>query len=188
MTTIPSMLGTSPTAAPESPFGLPLWLGIAVMFGVAVARGQSTYWIGRAAGAGFSGSRWADRIGRRRIARAEETVSRYGPLAVTVSFLTVGVQTAINFIAGTTRMPFSRYLPAMLAGAVLWAFVWTIGGLGIVWAWLSVAARSPVAAAGLAGVVVIVVVILVRRRRSRRDPATHPAGARQPAPTRQENR
>lgn len=131
------MFGVLPTAVPESPFGLPLWLGIATMFAIVVARAQATYWLGRAAGSGFGQTRWAERLGRERIAQAEVFVARYGPAAVTLSFLTVGVQTAVNAIAGASRMPFGRYLVAMLAGSALWAVIWTVGGLSVIWAALN---------------------------------------------------
>lgn len=184
MTTILTMLVTISAAAPDSPFGLPLWLGVIVMFGIVVARAQLTYWVGRAAGTGFSRSRWAERIGRDRIARAEATVAHYGPVAVTLSFLTIGVQTAVNFIAGTTRMPFARYLVAMLAGSALWAVIWTVGGLGIIWAWLTVFTHAPVVAvAVLVGLATLIVVIVVRR--GNRTPAADVEAA---SLTEQENR
>ncbi|WP_053206042.1 DedA family protein [Jiangella muralis] len=164
------MDGVTPLAAPESPFGLPLWLGIAVMFGIVVARAQATYWLGRAAGTGIARSRWGDRLGRDRLDRAERVVGRYGPVAVTLSFLTIGVQTAVNAIAGATRMPFGRYLAAMLVGSALWAIIWTVGGLGVVWGAVTVASAAPLAAMAtlVAAVAVVAVVIGYRRRRTRR--------------------
>ncbi|WP_051426272.1 DedA family protein [Jiangella gansuensis] len=164
------MDGVTPLAAPQSPFGLPLWIGIAVMFGIVVVRAQATYWIGRAAGTGIARSRWGERIGHDRLARAENVVGRYGPVAVTLSFLTVGVQTAVNAVAGGTRMPFGRYLVAMLVGSALWAVIWTVGGLGVVWGALRLTSGSPWATAmTLAAVVVAAaaVVAVVRRRRTR---------------------
>lgn len=162
------MLGVSAVASPDSPFGLPLWLGIAAMYAIVLVRAQATYWLGRALGAGFTASRWADRIGRGRIERAEAVVARYGPVAVTLSFLTVGVQTAVNAVAGTTRMPFGRYLAAMLIGSALWAVIWTVGGVGVIWGAVLVATRSPVAAVVAAvAVLAVTVTIAVHRRRAR---------------------
>ncbi|TDE13471.1 DedA family protein [Jiangella asiatica] len=162
------MDGVTPFAAPESPFGLPLWLGIAVMFGIVVARAQATYWVGRAAGAGITRSRWGERIGRARLERAERFVARYGPAAVTLSFLTVGVQTAVNAVAGGTRMPFGRYLVAMLLGSAMWAVIWTVGGLGVIWGGIRLASASPWAAAAVVAAALVaagLVVAVVRRRR-----------------------
>lgn len=166
---MPDMDGVTPLAAPESPFGLPLWLGIAVMFGIVVVRAQATYWLGRAAGTGIARSRWGDRIGRDRLDRAERVVGRYGPGAVTLSFLTVGVQTAVNAVAGATRMPFGRYLAAMLVGSALWAVIWTVGGLSVVWGAVTVASAAPWAAAAVlvAATAIVVAVVAYRRRRAR---------------------
>jgi membrane protein DedA with SNARE-associated domain len=48
-----------------------------------------------------------------------------------VSFLTVGFQTLINLAAGVTRMSLRHYLPAVVVGSVMWAFVYaTIGFVG----------------------------------------------------------
>ncbi|TDD67103.1 DedA family protein [Jiangella aurantiaca] len=164
------MDGVTPLAAPESPFGLPLWLGVAVMFCIVVARAQATYWLGRAAGTGIARSRWGDRLGRDRLARAEHVVARYGPAAVTLSFLTIGVQTAVNAVAGATRMPFGRYLAAMLVGSALWAVIWTVGGLGVIWGAVTVASASPLAAAAvvLTALALAAGVVGYRRRRARR--------------------
>ncbi|WP_116950467.1 DedA family protein [Jiangella endophytica] len=164
------MDGVTPLAAPDSPFGLPLWLGVAVMFGIVVARAQATYWLGRAAGTGIARSRWGERLGRDRLDRAERVVGRYGPVAVTLSFLTIGVQTAVNAVAGATRMPFGRYLAAMLVGSALWAVIWTVGGLSVVWGAATVASAAPPAAAAVvvAAVVIAAAIIGYRRRRARR--------------------
>ncbi len=167
---MPGMDGVTPLAAPDSPFGLPLWLGVAVMFGIVVARAQATYWLGRAAGTGIARSRWGERLGRDRLDRAERVVGRYGPVAVTLSFLTIGVQTAVNAVAGATRMPFGRYLAAMLVGSALWAVIWTVGGLSVVWGAATVASAAPPAAAAVvvAAVVIAAAIIGYRRRRARR--------------------
>ncbi len=161
------MDAVTPLAAPESPFGLPLWLGIAVMFGIVVARAQATYWLGRAAGTGIARSRWGDRLGHDRLARAERVVARYGPVAVTLSFLTIGVQTAVNVVAGATRMPFGRYLAAMLVGSALWAVIWTVGGLSVLWGAGEIASTSPLAAAAVLVTVAAVVAVGYHRRRAR---------------------
>jgi membrane protein DedA with SNARE-associated domain len=70
------------------------------------------------------------------VARAEGWVRRFGPPAVALGFLTVGVQTAINAAAGMLRMPLRRFLPAVAVGALLWAVLYTTVGLAVVDAWL----------------------------------------------------
>ncbi len=63
--------------------------------------------------------------------RAESVVSRYGAPVVAASFLTVGVQTAINAASGAMRMPARRYVPGLLVGAVLWALLYTTAGAAV---------------------------------------------------------
>lgn len=125
-------------ASTETHLGLPLWLAMVAMFAIVVARAQLTYWAGRGATAFGTGRfRPASRIAAQQRERAARLIERYGPVAVTFSFLTVGLQTAVNFLAGVARMPFSRYLLSMLIGSAIWAALWTVGGAGVVWAWVA---------------------------------------------------
>lgn len=142
--------------------GLPFWAVYLSLFGIVLARAQATYWIGRAIGAGVHRSALARRLGSR-LGRAEDLVGRYGPPAVTVSFVTVGLQTAINLVAGTMRMRFVRYLVAMLAGCLVWALVYS-AGVATLW---SLFTRSPVLAVGVAVVLVAVAAGVIIWRRSR---------------------
>lgn len=105
---------------------LPLYLFLVV---VAFGRGGATYVVGRGA-RGAAGRRW--RLDSAWVARGEDVVRRFGAPAVTLCFLTVGVQTAVNLAAGTLRMPARRYVPALLAGALLWAGVYLTVGVTVV--------------------------------------------------------
>lgn len=104
---------------------LPLYFFLVV---VALGRGGATYAVGRGA-RGAVGRRC--RLDSRWVARGEGVVRRFGAPAVTLCFLTVGVQTAVNLAAGTLRMPLRRYLPALLLGALLWATVYLTVGLAV---------------------------------------------------------
>ena len=101
------------------------WL---TFFVIVTLRAGATYGLGRAAAAGLTRRRPPSE----RTLAAMERVDRWGPPAVTVSFLTVGAQSVINFGAGLCRMTVPRYLLGLLPGAALWATVWTTVGLGIV--------------------------------------------------------
>ena len=96
---------------------------------VAFGRAGATYALGR--GVRHLGGRHTSLLDRPSVARAERTVSRYGAPAVTLCFLTVGVQTAVNAAAGSLRMPLRRYLPALALGAVIWASVYVTVGLAV---------------------------------------------------------
>lgn len=97
--------------------------------------------------------------------RGEEVVRRFGAPAVTLCFLTVGVQTAVNLAAGTLRMPLRRYLPALLLGALLWAGVYLTVGIAVVEAfWGSSRPWVLLAVIAAAGLTAVAVRRLLRRR------------------------
>jgi membrane protein DedA with SNARE-associated domain len=146
------------------PDDLPLVPTILFLFVVALGRAGLTYaiarWLRNAAGhrAAF--------LDRPSVARAEQTVRRFGAPAVTLSFLTIGVQTAVNAAAGALRMPLVVYLPALAAGAALWAVLYATVGLAAAAALLG--RLSPILL-GLAVVAVVVVALATsygRRRKS----------------------
>ena len=144
--------------------GWPAWAAFLLLFAAALARGNAVYWAGRGMRSGGERSRWARHLDRPLVVRAEGWVRRWGPAVVTLGHLTVGVQTAITGAAGALRMPQRRFQPALVAGAAVWALLYTTVGLAVVdallgrvpWWWLLVAAA-----------VVLAVVVgsrLVRRR------------------------
>lgn len=148
---------------------LPFGVAVAALFAIVMIRVNATYWIGRGAVAGLARTRFSDSLERPKAARAQALIQRWGPYAVVLSFLTIGLQTAINLAAGAARMPLRRYLPAAVAGSVIWALLYATIGLAALEAWLAVAAASPLgAAAGVAALAGIVVwVLVVRRRRAK---------------------
>lgn len=144
---------------------LPTFAGL---FVIVMARANATYWLGRGAAAGTR--RWRSAEGGSPSPawqRARRLVNRWGPIAVVFCFLTVGIQTAVNATAGVTRMPLRRYLPAVTLGSIIWAGVYATVGLAAARAWLAAAARSPVAATGIAVLLVAAVITVIIHRRSR---------------------
>lgn len=127
-----------------------------------------TYWIGRGAAAGVERTRLSGAMHRPKAVRAQALIQRWGPYAVVLSFLTIGLQTAVNLAAGAARMPLRRYLPAAVAGSIIWALLYATIGLAAIESWLAIAAASPAAATAV-GVLVIGVLawVLVARRRRR---------------------
>ncbi len=120
--------------------GWPVWVVFLLLWAGAFARGTGTYWVGRGVRAGGSRSSWAAaHLDSRVVRRAEGWVQRFGAPAVTLGFLTVGVQTAINASAGMLRMPQRRFLPAVTLGAALWSLIYTTVGFTVVDAWLGAA-------------------------------------------------
>jgi membrane protein DedA with SNARE-associated domain len=95
-------------------------------------------------------------------------VARYGPPAVTASFLTVGLQSAVNLSAGFLRMPLHHYLPALALGALIWAGIYLSVGVAVVNAWLAgEGLLGLLAAVALLGLVTGATLMLRRRRPAR---------------------
>ena len=104
---------------------------------LAMMRSHTMYWIGRGITAGTARSRWVSLLESPVYARAQAWSTRWGVLAVPVSFLTVGIQSVIQLSAGVARMPLRRYVAATAAGAIAWAAVYTTIGMAILSAWLT---------------------------------------------------
>lgn len=104
----------------------PFLLAFATLYLIVFLRAGGTYLIGRGVAAGTV----RDRLDGPKISRAMVQVDRWGPLAVTASFFTVGVQTAVNAAAGLLKMPVSRYLLGLIPGAFVWAAIWSTIGMG----------------------------------------------------------
>ena len=151
---------------------LPFWQAFLALFASAMVRSNGTYWVGR--GAIASWRRYRGSHGDL-TARAEALLRRLGPVAVTLSYLTVGIQTAIHLTAGVMRMPLRWYVPAAVVGSVVWAVLYATIGLAVVQAWLAAEAGSwwGVAAVAVALVGLAVWVAARRRRTSSHDPDVH---------------
>ncbi|MFM6850725.1 MAG: DedA family protein [Terrabacter sp.] len=146
---------------------LPFWQAFLALFASAMVRSNGTYWVGR--GAIASWRRYRGMHGEL-TARAEALLRRLGPLAVTLSYLTVGIQTAIHLTAGVMRMPLRWYVPAAVVGSVIWAVLYATIGLAVVQAWLAAEAGSWWGVAVVALALLALAVWLVARRRTRREP------------------
>lgn len=168
--------------------GKPFVVVLLVLFAIVLARSHLTYWAGRGVvrGARYGQeriggpARWRAmvlRIGTFAASaparRGLALLRRFGPVAVTLAYVTVGVQTAVFAGSGVLRMPYARFALASVPGAAAWALVWATVGFGAVWAELALAARSSLALAGalvMLGTVVAGLVVRARRRRSVRIP------------------
>lgn len=124
---------------------------VGAMFVIVFCRAGGTYLLGRAATAGASRSpRLAKLMSGERYQRATRRVSDYGAPVVALSFLTVGFQTLANLAAGASRMPATRYLPALVVGGVLWALLYSAIGVAGVDLFGRLFERSPALAIGAA--------------------------------------
>jgi membrane protein DedA with SNARE-associated domain len=148
--------------------GRPFGITFAVLFGIVLLRAQATYWAGRGVITGALHTRLAGWLRGPRLVRAIEAMNKWGAPVVTVSFLTVGFQTAVNAAAGLTRMRWGRYTLAMVPGCAAWAAIYATVGLAAVAAWLHLTDGWRWVVIGGAVLVVAAVVTAVRIRRRRR--------------------
>ena len=133
---------------------------------LAMMRSHTMYWIGRGITAGTARTRWVSLLESPAYARAQAWSARWGVLAVPASFLTVGMQSVIQFSAGVARMPLRRYVAATAAGAIAWATVYTTIGMAILTAWIT----GPIGRiASLLTVAVLVLIVVIRGSRVVRD-------------------
>ena len=115
----------------------PFIVTFAFFFCGALIRGNVTYWIGRGIAKGVEHTRFKRHLEGRIYQRAQRFITRWGVLAVPLSFLTVGIQSAVNASAGASRMPLVRYIPAVLVGALAWATIYTTIGMAVFYAWVA---------------------------------------------------
>lgn len=128
---------------------LPFVWAFCILFVIVMLRSNATYWAGRGVAAGGRKTKMQKYLDSPGVLRAEKIIARWGAPAVSVSFLTIGVQTAINMAAGLGRMPLRRYIPATVIGAIAWATIYATIGLAAFDAAVSAAAGSPFALLGL---------------------------------------
>lgn len=147
------------------PSDLPLEVAAYVFLVVVVhLRAGGTYALGRLARRAGDRSRLSGLLSRPMVRRSEQVVGRFGPPAVSVSFLTVGFQSAMNLTAGFLRMPLRYYLPALSVGSLIWAAMYLSVGLAVMRAWQADGSAATVLAAVVLLVLVAGLAVLVRRR------------------------
>ncbi|OEJ36138.1 hypothetical protein AR457_33645 [Streptomyces agglomeratus] len=135
------------------------------LYAIVLLRAGGTFAVGWLAGAGARRSRFAKRISSAKFRRAERAIQRWGAPVVAVSFLTVGFQTAANFLAGSMRMPLPRYLPALLVGGAAWALIYATAGLGMLKVMGRLFAEPALGVSAVAVLLLAVCGVVVYRRR-----------------------
>ncbi|MEV6208194.1 DedA family protein [Kitasatospora sp. NPDC051914] len=154
---------------------------VAIAIAAAVVGDCLGYLIGRTGGHAFV-HRWGRYVALTpaRMARAEGFFERNGGKVVTVARFVDGLRQTNGIIAGTTGMAWRRFLPANIAGAVLWVGVWATLGyvlgtdIGTVY---ERALRYQVYLLAALGAVAGLMVLRALRRR-RREQAAGPADGR----------
>lgn len=151
-----------------------VWCGL---FVVAFCRAGATYIVGRLARREAGRFRSVDRaLQSQSYAKAEDRINRWGSPVVSVSFLTVGFQTAANLVSGATRMAWWRYIPALAVGAALWATLYSTMGFVGFEAVSRLYSKWPVGTVvgGIVGLVVLVIALVAipRWRKNQKEART----------------
>jgi membrane-associated protein len=155
------------SAEPGSGVSLPLLAAGA--FVAAVAGDSVGYAFGSRLGRGWVDRRVArGRLDERHLRRAEEFYLRWGWWAVVVARWIPWVRTFTPVVAGTSRMPYGRFVSANVVGALAWAVGLTV--LGHLAASEPALKHASYAIAGcfIAGSLVVGVVGWLRRREASR--------------------
>ena len=163
--------------------GVSVGIAIAVLFLIVMARSHATYWAGRGVVKGAQSTQQIEAAPgwwHATMSKLEEWTSasaaqkglslvrRWGAPAVSLAYLTIGLQTAIFASAGLIKMPYLRFTIASIPGAVVWAVVWATVGFSAVWGAINLFDASPWAL--LAALVVLALAVggIVWFRLSRR--------------------
>lgn len=144
------------------------WLVVyAALFVIVFLRAGATHLLGRFAAHGAERSPRVQRLmAADRYARVVGMIDRWGPLIVAASFMTVGLQTLVQFASGAVLMRARSYVPALIVGGMIWALIYsTVGFVGfgaITLAW----SKSPLVTSLVLGAALIglVAFVLTRRR------------------------
>ena len=118
----------------------PFWGAWIFMYILGTLRGQGTYWIGRGASSAAThvgseedhDSKWAKIkawLNSDRTKTGRTLVHKIGVVAVPLSYLTVGLQTAVLAAAGLVRIQWWKFTVAQIPGAIAWATIYSGVGL-----------------------------------------------------------
>lgn len=161
----------------------PFAVAFVLLWLIAMARGQATYWLARGAtgtavrhttGADGWRGRLHDWLDGDQVARGRRSLERGGLPMISLAYLTVGFQTLVIAAAGVLRIQWARFTVAQVVGALAWAGIYATIGFAAWRAAMAATARSPWALMVLAVAAVVLVTWALRRRHRRRDhsPAT----------------
>ena len=154
--------------------GQPFLIAAGFLTLVAGVRSQATYWVGRGIHAGAIRTKWAQKMASDKGTRAVALLERWGWPIIPLSFLTVGLQTAVQAAAGLVGWRWLPYTLAAIPGWLIWGCVYAAGGLAAFVGLFSLARRAWWLAVLVVVLIAAIVVAIVLLRRHTR-PAPQPA-------------
>lgn len=111
---------------------LPLWQATLFLAAGAFFRAQTTFWLGKLAYHGIGKTKWGKKTEEDEKTRAGiAAIQRFGWPVIPLSFLTIGLQSAIQFGAGLLDWKWTHYTLVAVWGYLLWGFVYAAGGLAL---------------------------------------------------------
>lgn len=141
------------------------WAIFAVAMAAAIVGNMAGYLIGFKGGFALA-SRYGSkiRLDERKLKVGRYVLDRQGGKVVFFGRFISVLRTYIAFLAGTVRMEWRRFAVATVAGAVVWAAVYTALAYQAAKALKRLSGVVDLAVAGVAIIVVVVVVLMTRRQ------------------------
>lgn len=138
---------------------LPLVWSILFFWALAICRATVTFTLGRGMAKGAEHTALRRYMAGPIYERAMRFVDKWGPWAIPLCFLTVGIQTAVIGSAGVAKMRWRRFIPAMLLGTFIWGIIYGTVGMAVVWTVIWAVLGNPWAIPAL--IVVVVGIFLI---------------------------
>ena len=156
----------------------------AVAASAAVIGDNAGYWIGKT-----GGRRLAERYGhyvrlnRARLKTGQYLFARHGVKVVFFGRFVAVLRTYAAFLAGLSRMRWSRFLVANAAGGVLWSGMYAFGAYALGNAASSISSTITIAGLAVASVLTAATIVIGRRSLRRIEQQAEDAFPDQPAPS-----
>lgn len=98
-------------------------------------------------------------LSERKVDKADKFFERHGGKAIFLGRFVGFARALVPFLAGSSNMPYARFLPYNVAGAVLWSILMTLLGYFLGASWTVAAGWIGRASAIVAGIVVVILVL-----------------------------
>ena len=146
--------------------GQPYLIMGAIMTAIAAIGSQGHYWLGRAVRAGRVQASWAQKHAADKQRLAGERLELWGWPLIPISYLMIGMQTAVQMTAGLTGWRWGRYTLASVIGWVVWGAIYGMGGMVVLTGVVILAIHAWWMAAVFVFAITTAVVLIVRLRRA----------------------
>lgn len=121
-----SLLFAAGSIAALGALDLPTLIGVLLI--AAIIGDAFNYWIAREAGLKLLEGPFAPYVNKKHLEKATRFYEKYGAKAIVLARFVPIMRTIAPFTAGIARMEYRRFAMYNVIGAVLWVFIFTIGG------------------------------------------------------------